>query len=791
MIGHVISHYRIVEKLGSGGMAVVFRARDEQLERDVAIKFLPPGVLADESARKRFRKEAVTLAKLRHPNIGTIYEFGSEEGRDYLVMECIPGTTLSERLAFGPLPEKEVLDVAAQVAAAIEEAHEHGIVHCDLKPSNVMITPKGHVKVLDFGVARLTQSAMEETAGTNSSIDDTGLMTGTLPYMAPEQLLGETTDARTDIHAFGVLLYEMIAARRAFPELLVPRVTESILHRTPLPPSALAPEISPELERIILKCLEKSPEDRYQSAKELRVDLRRLAAPSTATGPVHRPPRASRLPRSAKAGALILLAILLAALFEPRFRLWGQQMLGIATGPPIHSLAVLPVEDHSGSPAPRYFADGLTEAVSHDLAEVHRLRVIEAEPVMPYRGGRRSLAQIARELNVDALVLAAVGRSGNQVRITARLVRASDNAELWTNTYECQLQDIPRVDHEIVQAVARRASVLLSPEEQVRLADHPEVVPAAEDAYLLGLSCLQERTDASLEKARAAFERSIATDANYAPAYAGLAAAYAFCSCQGRPHPSLLAKAKEASLRALELDENLPEPHAVLGFVHMAYDFDWPAAQRELKRAVALNPSSADAHRLYGDYLVQSGLFQQGISEARRAVDLDPLSVPMNSSLAMALYYAHQEDAAVEQFKKTLKMDPNNGPALTGLGMASLQAGHYAEAAAIYQKTIALGYQLTLSTAYLAQTYALMGARDNARKTARNIAGLTGPNLPPAYALALIYTALGEQATAIDWLERAYEAREIDIGYLKVDPALEPLHRSPRFEALVQQVRIP
>ena len=497
------------------------------------------------------------------------------------------------------------------------------------------------------------------------------------------------------------------------------------------------------------------------------------------------------LRRGVGAGALTLRGMLLAVLFEPRFRQGGQQVLGIATGPPIHALAVLPVENHSENAAQQYFADGLTEAVSHDLAEVHRLRVIAAESVMQYKGRQKPLSQIARELNVDAVIFAAVERSGNQVRLTARLVRASDNAELWMNTYECQLQDIPRVDHEIVQAVARRARVPLSPEEQVRLADHPEVVPAAEDAYLLGLSCLSERTEASLEKARAAFERAIANDSDYAPAYAGLAAAYAFCSCQGRPRPSLLAKAKEAALRALELDENLPEPHAALGFVHMTYDFDWPAAQRELKRAVALNPNSADAHRLYGDYLVQSGLFQQGISEARRAVDLDPLAVPMNSSLAMALYYAHQYDSAIEQFEKALKMDPNSGPALTGLGMAYLQVGHYEEAAALFQKTIALGHQVTLSTAHLAQTYALMGARSEARTPARNIAGLIGPIEPPAYALALIYTALGEEDTAIDWLERAYEAHDTTLSVLKVDPDLDSLRSDRRYQDLLRRMNFP
>ncbi len=791
MIGRIISHYRIVEKLGAGGMGLVFRAHDEQLERDVAIKFLPPGLLSDDLARRRFHKEALTLARLHHPNIGTIYEFGSEEGSDYLVMECIPGTTLAERLVYGPLAEKEALAIAAQVAAAIEEAHEQGVVHCDLKPANVMLTPKGQVKVLDFGVARLAQRVVDESSTTTSSSDESGLMAGTLPYMAPEQLFGEATDERTDIHAFGALLYEMITGRRAFPDFSVPRITEAVLHRTPAAPSTLITGVSRELERITMKCLEKSPDDRYQFAKELCVDLRRLATPATSTEAIPLPPSRRLLRWGVWVGAAALLILFVAALVEPRFRQWGRQALGIGIGQSIHSLAVLPVTELSGNPAQAYFADGLTDVMTRELAEVHRLKVISAESTMQYKGQGMPLARIAGGLDVDALIVASVRRAGDTVHLMVRLIRPSDGAQLWARAYNCHLQEIPRVSNEIVGSVARRMHVPLTPEEQLHLADIPNVTPAAEDAYLQGVAALDKRTEGSLDMARGAFERAIAADNDYAPAYAGLAQAYVLCACQGRRHSSLMAKAKDAALHALELDDSLAEPHAALGFAEMSYNYDWAAAQRELKRAVALNPNSTEAHLFYGELLVATGRFREGIGEMRQAVTLDPLSAPVNASLGLALYHARDNEAAIEQFQDTLVMNPNNGGAITGLGLAFLQAGNHLQAAAQFQKAIALGYEVTLSTAHLAQTYALMGSKDDARQTAEEISRTSGPNEPPSYALALIYTALADKSTAIEWLERAYGAHDADICYLEVDPSLDPLRDDPRFAALVHRVGLP
>jgi TolB-like protein/Tfp pilus assembly protein PilF len=789
MIGRIVSHYRIIERLGAGGMGIVFRAHDELLDRDVAIKFLPPGLITEDAARRRFLKEALTLARLHHPNIGTIYEFGSEEGSDYLVMECIPGVTLAERLTFGLFPEKEAIAIAGQIAAALEEAHEQGVIHCDLKPANVMITPKGQVKILDFGVARLAQKAADVPSATTSS-DDTSRVIGTLPYMAPEQVFGDATDARTDLHAFGALLYEMVTGRRAFSQQHVPRISHAILHNPPTAPTVLVPGLSPELERIILKCLEKSPEERYQSAKELSVDLRRLASPGTYLAPLRAPSR-SVLRRGATIGMALLLTLVVAALAVPQFRENALQFLGIGGEPSIRSLAVLPVENLSGDPAQEYVADGITGVLTADLGGIHALNVIAPESVMRYKGGQTPLRQVTRDLNVDAVIVATVHRSGNFLLLTARLLRPSNNMQLWAQAYDFPLGDVPRVAHEVVRAVARRSNIPLTPAESFDLTVNHQVDPGAEDAYLRGRACLADPTEDSLEQARAAFERSTVDDNDYAPAYAGLAESYVLCSCQGRSHVSLMMKAKEAALHALELNEDLAEPHAALGFVEMAYDYDWLTAQRELKRAVALGPSSAYAHRFYGEFLVQTGHFRDGIVEMRRAVALDPLSVPMNASVGLALHYARDDEAAVEQFQKTLRMDEKSGPALIGLGMAYLQMARYEQAAAEFQKAISYGYDVPLSTAHLAQAYALMGSKDEARHTADALARSHGRNEPPAYALALVYTALGNNSAALNWLERATMGRDADIRYLKVDPGLDPLRSDIRFQALLSRVAIP
>src|SRR5580700_6265347 len=424
MIGQTLGHYRILEKVGAGGMGVVYRAHDEQLERDVAVKVLPSGTLSNDASRRQFRKEALALAKLSHPNIETVYEFDTQDGIDFLVMEYVPGNTLAERLAAGALPEKEVVALGMQIAAAMEEAHSRGIVHRDLKPRNIAISERGQAKVLDFGLAKLLPKVNELSSDT---LTDTQAGAGTLPYMPPEQLQGESVDARADIYTIGAVLYEMATDRRAFPEELPSRVIDAILHHSPVAPRALNPRISPELERIILKCLEKDPGRRFQSAKELLVDLRRLGATSSATArAIPPPPAPDVLKRALRIGTYVVAGLLALAVLMTGLNIggWRDRLLGRPRPGLIKSLAVLPLENRSHDPEQDYFADGMTDELITELAGLNAVRVISRTSVMRFKNTDKSLPEIARSLNVDAVVEGSVQRVGDRVKINARLLQA-------------------------------------------------------------------------------------------------------------------------------------------------------------------------------------------------------------------------------------------------------------------------------------------------------------------------------------------------------------------------------
>ncbi|MGH9662401.1 MAG: protein kinase domain-containing protein, partial [Bryobacteraceae bacterium] len=468
MIGRTLGHYRIDSQLGQGGMGVVYRARDLRLERDVALKVLPAGLLADESARKRFRKEALALSQLNHPNIATVHDFDTADGVDFLVLEYIAGVSLSEKLASGALMEKELAGLATQLALGLAAAHEQGIVHRDLKPGNLRVTPDGRLKILDFGLATLVRPSNNDAAST-VGLTEGPAVAGTLPYMAPEQLRGESADPRSDLHAAGAVLYEMSTGRRAFPQVGGPQIIAAILQEKPAPPASISARVSPAMEAIVLKCLDKDRERRYQSAREMRVDLERLTSPTTAAVPVSLLRRRRWLLPAGVALAVLALAAAWAV-----FRT-GQQRIESSR---IESLAVLPLDNLSGDSAQEYFSDGMTEALITDLGKVASLRVISRSAVVKYKGPRQSLAQIARELKVDALVEGAVMRSGERVRITARLIHPATDRQLWSESYERDLRDVLALQGEVARAVASQIRA------QVRLSSTRPVDPQAYELFL-------------------------------------------------------------------------------------------------------------------------------------------------------------------------------------------------------------------------------------------------------------------------------------------------------------------
>jgi eukaryotic-like serine/threonine-protein kinase len=602
MIGKILGHHRILEKIGAGGMGEVYRARDEQLERDVALKVLRASALADGTDRRRLRKEALALSKLNHPNIETVHEFDTQDGIDFLVVEYVAGVTLSDKLTRGALTEKEGLRLAEQLADGLAAAHAQGIVHLDLKPGNLRVTPEGRLKILDFGLARLL--APETTVGTTTTETrtETYAVAGTLPYMPPEQLRGEAVDHRSDIWAAGVVLYEMATGRRPFGSELPTALAIDIQTKSPTPPSRLRPGLSPALEHIILKCLEKDPDLRYQSARDLCADFRRLAAAASATE------HGTLLPATYKAAErwrgfpvwklvpvlIVLASAVVGLVFKAK---WGKGTSVGSSSPVITSLAVLPLADLSGHHEQDYVVEGLHEALITELSKIRALRVISRTSTIRYKGYDRSLPQVARELGVDAVVEGSVLRSGNRLRVSTQLVQVNPERHLWADKFDRELTDILYLTSDVAQAVAREIRVTLSAADQAQLAGARHVNANAYELYAVGRHHWNQRTLDGYKRAIDSFLKALEQDPGYPPVYAALADSYMLLGEQGGlPQDEARSRAAAAIRKALELDGTLAEAHASLGQWKFYYDWNWLEAEQSFKRAIELNPSYAAVH---------------------------------------------------------------------------------------------------------------------------------------------------------------------------------------------------
>ncbi len=600
MIGQTLGHYRVLEQIGAGGMGVVYRAHDERLNRDVALKVLPAGALADGAARKRFRKEALTLSKLNHPNVETVFDFDTEGGMDFLAMELIPGITLDQKLVRGALPEEKVLRLGVQLAEGLVAAHAEGVVHRDLKPGNLRLTPDGRLKILDFGLAKLLLP-MGETADT-ASLSETHGVTGTLPYMAPEQLRGEPADARSDLWAAGAVLYEMATGKRPFPQTSGPILTDAILHQTPPLPSAVRPGVLPGLEAIILKALDKDPEHRYQSAKELAVDLRRMSAPSaSAVAPAGRPLRRWRLLLRA---AIVIGLLSMLFLNTRTFDLLIERTTEPApagdkeSGVGLFSVAVLPLVNSTGLAENEYLSDGITEGLINRLSRLDRLRVMARSTAFHYKGKNFDVRSAGREMNVGAVVTGRVQRRGDHLDVQVELVNTSDGSQLWGEQYTRKLSQLIRLQDEIAGDISGRLVSRLTGEERQRLARRETKVPEAYELYLQGRFHWNKRNPAAVRKGLDYFRRAAEKDPDFALAYSGLADSYMLLgsAMTGTEDPrEMMPKAKESALAALERDETLAESHATLGYVKAFYDWTgggrksdsggpWPSIRDTLPR---------------------------------------------------------------------------------------------------------------------------------------------------------------------------------------------------------------
>jgi serine/threonine protein kinase/tetratricopeptide (TPR) repeat protein len=781
--GTRLGPYEIVTPIGSGGMGDVYQARDSRLDRDVAIKVLPERIAKDAEARMRFEREAKAVAALTHPNILAIHDYGVSDGHTYSVTELLEGQTLRRRIIEGPMSWRKAVEIGAALADGLAAAHAKGIIHRDLKPENIFLTTDGRVKILDFGIAQLLAQPEDEGIDPALAITaplktDPHAVIGTAGYMAPEQLRGEAVDATTDIFSLGALLYEMVTGKGAFIRGTTIDSLSAILTDTPDVFTVSGRMIPLELARVIQRCLEKHRTERFQSARDLAFALRAIGTSSlTFEAPADRKRR--RWILAAILGIVIIAAGTLWHLNRRESPIAsGVRALTKRVAQP-RSLAILPFVNATGDTDAEYLSDGITETLINTLAQVPGLRVMSRTSVFHYKGRPANPVGVGKELQVSAVVVGRIEEMGDRLVVSAELIDTADNSLLWGNRYQAPRSDLFAVQQSIASEIARMLRIELHGREQQLFAKKHTTDPRAYALYLKGRFQWNKRDADGLYAAIELFNQAIEIDPQYALAHAGLADCYNLLDIwAGLPTRETFPRAKAAAQKALSIDDDLAEAHTSLAYAIHTFEWDWPAAEKEYRRAIELNPNYATAHQWYAEFLTATGRFTEADAEGKKALALDPMSPIINAVVAYNFTMARQYDAAIEQGVRTTQLFPKFMPAHAYLGLAYLESGKGAEAIAalgVARKEL----DIPVFVIWQARAHLLAGDRREAERLLVQLQA-KGEALP-AYYMATLHAGLGDLDRAFVELDRALAERTGAMVWIQVDPALDPLRKDPRF----------